>query len=260
MLVRIEACLNDILNWMKCNLLKLNTDKTEVILFVSKKFANEVKDVSIKVGDSVIAPSTSVRNLGAILDSQMTMEEQVNSVSRSCFMQIRNIGKIRQYLTNDSTKSLMNSLVTSRLDYCNSLLIGTPRYILNKLQNVQNTAARLISRTPRFSHITPVLKELHWLPVEQRVEYKILTFVHKALHGQAPVYINSMLHVYTPTRQLCSVHDPCLLQVPRTKTSTCGDRSFVASAPRLWNALPISLRNSDSLPAFKRALKTHIFY
>ena len=121
----------------------------------------------------------------------------MNSICKSCFGQIRQIGNIRQYLTTDATKSLVNSLVTSRLDYCNALLSGVPKTILNKLQNVQNTAARVVTRTSRNCHITPILKELHWLPVQYRVQYKILSQTYKALHDKFPVYIIELLHVYS---------------------------------------------------------------
>ena len=152
-------------------MLKQNADKTEVIVFTSRL----VSEISVTIGDSNIKFSSCVKNLGAWLDSRMDMERHVNSVCKSCFGQIRQISHIRQFLTTDVTKSLVNSLVTSRLDYCNALLYGVPKTILNKLQNVQNTAARVVTRTSRFSHITPILKELHWLPIQYRVQYKILT-------------------------------------------------------------------------------------
>ena len=256
-LQRIEACLNDIVSWMNKNFLKLNADKTEVIVFVPRR--SKVDDITVRVGDAVIKPSSAVKNLGALLDSNLDMEQQVNSISRSCYMQIRHIGQIRKYLTVDATRSLVNSLVTSRLDYCNSLLCGSPKYILNKLQNVQNTAARVISKTSRYSHITPVLKELHWLPVHIRVQYKVLTYVFKALHGQAPVYIQNLLSVYRPRRELRSQNESLILVVPRARTTTYGDRAFMTAAPKLWNRLPDKIRNSETLPVFKRALKTHLF-
>ena len=201
-------------------MLKINTDKTEVILFSSKRNSSLVDEISVEVGDSKIKPSSSVRNLGAQFDSQMDMELHVNSVCRSCYMQLRQIGHIRQYLTTDDTKSLVNALVTSRLDYCNALLYSVPKTILSKLQNVQNTAARLITRTSRYNHITPVLKELHWLPVQHRVVYKILTHTYKALHGESPAYIRHMLQVYVPRRTLRSQNDPVPLVVPRCHTVT----------------------------------------
>jgi hypothetical protein len=113
---------------MNNNFLKLNADKTDAIVFVPKR--SDVEDLTVKVGDSVIKPSI-VRNLGAVLDSHLDMEQHVNSVSRSCFMKILQIVQIRKYLTVDSTRTLINSLVTSKLDYCNSLLYGSPKYALN---------------------------------------------------------------------------------------------------------------------------------
>ena len=123
-------------------------DKSLYITFLSSKY---VEGITVRVSDSVIK-STTVRNLGAVLDSHLDMEQHVNSVSRSCFMKIRQIGQIRKYLTVDSTRTLINSLVTSKLDYCNSLLYGSPKYVLNKLQNVQNTAARVITNTTKLPH------------------------------------------------------------------------------------------------------------
>jgi len=113
----------------------------------------------------------NVRNLGAIFDTYLDMNHHVNAVSRTCYTQIRNISKIRQYLTIYATKSLVNSTITSRLDYCNGLLYGANQSVIKRLQVVQNTAARLITKTPKHAHINPVLKQLHWLPVNRRVEY-----------------------------------------------------------------------------------------
>lgn len=240
-------------------MLKLNADKTEVILFSSNDNSKFTPDVSINVGGANIKPSNCVRNLGAWFDAKMSMEQHVNSVCRSCYGQLRQIGHIRQYLTIDATKSLVNALVTSRLDYCNSLLHGVPKAILNKLQHVQNTAARLITRTSRHSHITPVLKQLHWLPVQYRVQFKMLVTVYKALHGESPVYIQNLLHVYVPTRNLRSQNNATTLVVPRGRKVMYGDRSFATAAPRLWNALPAGIRESRSVSSFKTSLKTHFF-
>ena len=187
------------------------------------------------------------------------MEQHVNAVSRSCYAQLRQIGHIRQYLSNNTTQTLINSLVTSRLDYCNSLLHGVPMTTLNRLQMVQNTAARIVKRTSRFEHITPVLKELHWLPVEYRIDFKILTHTYKALNGNSPSYIKDLLDLYQPKRALRSQDDSLTLVVPRTRTTTYGDRSFETAAPRLWNALPLGIRKSTTLSSFKTSLKTHFF-
>ena len=228
-------------------------------MFASERNAGLVNGISLAVGDSNIRPSSCVRNLGAWLDSKMDMEQHVNSICKSCFGQIWQIGHIRQYLTTDATKSLVNSLVTSRLDYCNALLSGVPKTILNKLQNVQNTAARVVTRTSRYCHITPIQKELHWLPTQYTVQYKILTHTYKALHDQSPVYIKELLHVYKPRRELRSQNSSLILKVPRSRTVSYGDRSFAIIAPKLWKALPSGVRESSTLFAFKKSLKTHLF-
>ena len=257
---RVEACLNDIVSWMHHNMLKLNADKTELILFSSKPNADCISDLTIKVGCSEIKPSSHVRNLGALLDSKMDMEKQVNSVCRACYTKLRQISYIRPYLTTSATKTLVHSLVTSKLDYCNVLLSGLPKTTLNKLQTVQNTAARIVTKTGRFDHITPVLKELHWLPVQHRIEFNILTNTYKAMNDMAPSYIKDMLIRYIPSRALRSKSDHLTLVVPRSRTVTYGDRSFAVTAPKLWNALPFGIRNAGTIDSFKRSLKTHYFY
>lgn len=130
---------------------------------------------------------------------------------------------------------------------------------MNRLQNVQNTAARIISRTSRYDHITPVLKDLHWLPIQYRIKYKIQTHTYKALHEQSPVYIRNLLNIYTPRRTLRSQNDSSTLEVPKSRNVSLGDRSFAVAAPRLWNSLPSGIRDAPSLYSFKRSLKTHYF-
>ena len=166
-------------------------------------------------------------------------------------------GHVRRYLTNDATQSLVNGLVASRLDCCNALLSGLHQTSINKLQRVQNTAARFVTRTSRYSHITPALKNLHWLPVNYRVQFKILMRTYKALHGQAPGHISDMLNVYQPRRKLRSMDSLTLVQ--RARTVTYDDRKFQCSAAMLWNALPAHIREAKLLNTFKKLLKTHLF-
>ena len=244
---------------MNNNMLKINPDKTEVIIFSSQRNEKHIESVSVKIGEAEIKPSECVRNLGAFLDSKMSMEKHINSVCRSGYGQLRQIGHIRKYLNTNATKTLVNSLLTSRLDYCNALLYGVPKTVLNRLQNLQNTAARIITRTSRYDHITPVLKELHWIPVAHRVDFKILVHTYKALHGQSPIYVKDMLKLYQPARNLRSVNNSKQLVVPKSRTVRYGDRSFSSVAPRIWNALPVTIRDSKSLNVFKKSLKTHFF-
>ena len=123
------------------------------------------------------------------MDSGLTMAKHVNAISKSCFYHIRNIGKVRQYITNDACKNLVQALVTSRLDYGSALLQGLPQVLIERLQRIQNCAAHLITRSRMSEHITPVLRELHWLPVKYRLRFKVNTLTYKVLNGLAPAYI-----------------------------------------------------------------------
>ena len=159
---------------------------------------------------------------------------------------IRRIAKIRKYLSEDSTAALVHAFITCRLDNGNPLLYGLPKYLIQRLQAVQNCAARIVSCKPRYARATPILRELHWLPVESRIIFKILLLVYKSLNNLAPAYINSLLKNYKPSCNLRSV-DHGLLTVPRSNQRTYA--SSVA-APKLWHALPLDIRNSGSITRF----------
>jgi hypothetical protein len=242
--------------WMTSNKLKCNSDKTEVIMITPSRSASP-KQVSISIGGVEIKGSACVRNLGVNQDHHFTMEKQVSQICRSANMHLRKIGSIRRYLTKDATKALMHALVTSRLDYCNSLLYGLPSVLTDRLQRVQNKAARIVCRVPRQEHITPILRELHWLPVCRRIDYKILLYTYKSLHDHAPVYLQDLVQQYQPSRALRSSRQNKLC-APRTKTRY-GDRSFSSASVALWNTLPSQLANISSLDCFKKSVKTYLF-
>ena len=257
---KVNECLRNTDSWMEANMLCKNDDKTEVMFFASKHTLKTKDHVVIPVGDSSIKSESCVRNLGVMLDTSMSMDRQVSAVCRSAFAQLRNIGLIRQYLTSYATKSLVNGLVTSRLDYCNALLYGVPQTLMAKLQRVQNCAARIVTRRSRFDHISPVLKDLHWLPVHRRVQFKTLLYTYKAVHKQAPGYLSDMISVRVPTRALRSASTIVLAVPSRTETKTkFGERHFKYSSSTLWNDLPIEIRNAPSLAIFKTLLKRHLF-
>ena len=161
-------------------------------------------------------------------------------------------------LSKESTEILIHAFVSSKLDHCNSFLYGLPAYQLAKLQVLQNTAARVVSLTRKYDHITPVLESLHWLPVKFRIVFKVLLLVYKALNGMAPPYLSDMLCYRSYSRSLRSASQK-LLVVHRTNMKTYGDRAFSIAGPKLWNQLPLSIRELSSIDSFKKSLKTYLF-
>jgi len=186
------------------------------------------------------------------------MSDHVASVCRSAYYYLRQIRPIVQSLTVDAARTLVQAFIVSRLDYCNAVLHGITDNLLQRLQSVQNAAARLVTRTGRCEHITPVLRELHWLPVRRRVEFKIATLVLKALNNLAPPYlVDDCNLVSDDTRRLRSAAS-VTCTVPRTRTRL-GDRSFAVAGPRVWYSLPAALRAVEDYEQFKAQLKTHLF-
>ena len=253
---RVEACVRDIYRWMLYNNLKMN-DKTELLILHSRYRPRPSLEF-VTVGHSPVSPTPSARNIGVVFDSTMNFEKHISEICKSAFFHIRNISQVRRYLSTESTRTLVNAFVTSRIDSCNSLLYGLPNYLIQRLQYALNSAARLISMSRKADHITPLLIELHWLPVEQRINFKILLFTYKIVNGLAPMYLSQLLVPYVPRRDLRSA-DKLLFCQPSYSTKSYGSRAFSVSAPCLWNKLPMDIKCSPSIAIFKRKLKTHLF-
>ena len=185
------------------------------------------------------------------------MEQHINNICKTAYFHIFNIGKIRRYLTQEAAEQIVHAFITSKLDYCNSLLCGLPAASTKKLQRLQNIAARIVTQS-RAEHITPVLHSLHWLPVCQRIQYKVLLLVFKAKNNMAPDYLAELIHPYQPERGLRSAEQH-LLVVPFTRSATVTNRAFGVAGPRLWNELPLQLRSQTCLTGFKSKLKTYLF-
>ena len=256
----VEDCISDVKVWMNQNQLKLNDDKTEALLIQSKSsFRSFDKPNIMHVGNVDVTFSHSARNLGYTISNTMSLDAHITNVCRSAYFAIRQIGSIRRFLTVEATKTLVCAFVLSRLDYCNSLLSNSPKYITDRLQRVQNSAARLIFRAKKRDHVTPLLKSLHWLPIQARIEYKLCVLCHNYFLGVSPSYISDLLSVYKPSRNLRSSADSRVLNIPRVRSKKYGERAFAFCGPEQWNSLPSGIRNIQSTDAFKKALKTHLF-
>ena len=161
-IARVEKCAMDINIWMSKKMLQLNDDKTEVLYISSPYFQKSLPNSTLKIDQSSITPTTSARNIGVIFDNCDQMREHITSVCRASHFHVGNIGSIRRYLTPETCATLVHSLISSEVDYCNSLLIKLPETQINRLQRIQNFAAHIVSRRPRHEHITPVLVFLYW--------------------------------------------------------------------------------------------------
>ena len=192
---------------MKLNLLKLNDDKTELLVITSRPSTSQSLHISIKVGDQDISPSEEPpKNLGVIFDSTCSLKDHVSNVCRSINFNLYSIGKIRKYLDRPTVEKLVNAIITSRLDYCNSLMFGIPKELISQLQKRQNHAARVITKWRKYNHITPVLVDLHWLPMKQRIDFKILLLTYKALNGLAWTADSILPKAHSPIHGKPSTH------------------------------------------------------
>ena len=213
-----------------------------------------------RLGVRRLANSTAIESgcLSWLQDSRLSFDKQVSETCRASYFHIRALRHIRSSLTVEAAKTVATAIVGSRLDYCNSLLAGTSVSNLSRLQLVQNTLARVVAQKSRFDHITPVLSELHWLPVRHRINFKIAAITHTVLQTQQPSYLAALIPRYAPVRSLRSSSSLSIC-VPLRKTSMAASRSFSSVAPKIWNALPGHFSSIPTLPAFRRALKHHFF-
>lgn len=247
----LNKCIEQINNWMSHNFLQLNNNKTEVLIFGPKKdqlnISNQLKLVQLETTDQA-------RNFGVIMDSDLNLQGHIKVITKSAFYHLRNISRIKGLMTQGDLEKLIHAFISSHLDYCNSIFTGLPKKSIRQLQLIQNAAARVLTRTKKIEHITPVLKSLHWLPVAQRIDFKVLLLVYKSLNG---LYIRDLLSWYKPSRSVRSSSSR-LLTVPRTRTKH-GEAAFSFYAPHIWNTLSGECKAAETLNSFKSKIKTYLF-
>ena len=253
----LQDCISDIRRWMIADSLKLNDDKTEFMIIDTCAQLNKVNVSEIVVGQAKVPAVTIVRNLGTWLDTNLTMSAHINETCQAAIYHLYNIKRISRYLSYDDRKSIVQAVIMSRIDYCNSLLVGVPSTQLSKLQRLQNAAARLVSNVAKYDHVTLVtLDNLHWLPVTYRVNFKIAMLAHKCIYGNAPEYLKDLIKVKSTTRyNLRSDGEMLLEDYSARSKKTLGDRTFKVAAPRIWNILLKDIRKQDNYYIFKKTAK-----
>ena len=257
-LTLLSSTLDSVHNWLTANRLSVNPSKTEYLIIGTPQQRAKLTSFSLSFRGTNLTPTDSTRNLGVIFDKDLSLKPHFSTIIKTSYHNIRQLRQIRSSLDTSSAIILANSLVSSKLDYCNSLFYGLPASSLDRLQKVQNSLARVVVPcVKRHHHIMPTLKMLHWLPVQQRIHFKIASLTYKILQHQQPAYLFEVITPYNPTRNLRSV-DKHLLKVPNIRSAN-GRRSFSFAAPTVWNSLPLSLRSCPTLPLFLSSLKTHLF-
>ncbi|HSN23842.1 MAG TPA: reverse transcriptase family protein, partial [Methylomicrobium sp.] len=255
----LAQCTTDLQHWYWSNDLLLNPDKSEVAFFGTRQRMQRVNlPASVTVAGSSVAVCDTLKTLGIKLDRTLSFDSHVNDIVRSCNYHLQALRHLCRSLTRDTANTIACSIVGSRIDYCNALLYGMSKKNFDKLQRVQNNMARVVCDVGRRDvHSDVLLHSLHWLPVRRRVDFKVATLCWKVCYLGQPPYLFDLIHPYTPSRSLRS-SDTHLLQDRRSRTVTA-DRRFSVAAPRLWNCLPVNIRNCSSIGTFQMQLKTYLY-
>ena len=261
----VSEVLNNILKkvkeWMDFKHLKLNEDKTEFILIGKKERLREIDVMNLTINGNQVNTVDVVRDLGVLIDSNLTFNNQINNVVRVAGFHLRNIAFVKKYIDEDSLKKLVINNVISKVDYCNSIYYGLPKYQLYKLQKILNRAARLIKGVSPRDRITPTLIELHWLPIKARIKYKICVLSHQAVITGCPGYLREKIDVIQPSENNINTRSAIsgVTLKRRRPTTNYGSRAFKAAAPIVYNSIPVEIRNINNMKNFKAKLKTFIF-
>ena len=233
---------------MITNKLKTNDSKTEFIVFGSPQLKCDLNSLSVNVGESMITPLSKVRDLEVIFDQFLNFDDHITAViCRNTYFHIRNIGKIRNLLSYDACSTIIHTFISCRLYYCNSILYNVPRSKTDRLQRLQNQCARILSKSPRREHITPVLKKIHWLKIQYRIICNILMLTYKSYYNMAPPYLCELINQNESHVNTCLGTDHHQLIMPpisKDCSNTFLERSFIYAAPCEWNKLSEHIRTS----------------
>ena len=256
---KLAKCVDDIKAWMGRSFLKLNTEKTSIMLFKSNG-SKQVIPLCLMESGKQIQPDVTVKLLGVVLGSSLNFEEFANKKIQTCNFHLRNLRAIKNCIPRKTRIVLVTSLICSTLDYCNSLLICAPGYVLTRLQKVLNKAVRFIFDVRLREHISPYLYSLHILPVSYRVKFKASTIAYKLVNGNAPSYLMEKAPLFKPTSdkpvRQGSGRDHLMFD---SNLAMQKSSMWIAKMIIEWNKLPFDLRCLQDLDVFKSKLKTHYF-
>ena len=251
----LQNCIHDIRLWIRTNLLKLNDNKTEFIMVGSKNnlLKANTRNTSVQIWNDFITCVDSVWDLGYITDNELKSTAHINKLTSALFITIRKIARIRHLIDKETAKILMQALALSKLDYCNSLLIGTSEYNIDKLQRIQNMSCQVINNLKKHDSITSYLQDLHWLRIHEQINYKMLMMVLKCKHKLAPSYLQELISFeYNRSLRSAANHD---IPVVKCNTALAHKSSFKSIGPRLWNALPTNIKAINTLKWIQDTVK-----
>jgi hypothetical protein len=257
----LSHCVDHVADWMRSNRLQLIANKTEVMWCASARRLLRLPTDPLPVAGSSVARVSVVRDLGIFTDSDLGAATQVRRTVSRCFTALRQLRYLRRYVSTDCFRSLVVSLVHSRLDYGNFVFVGLPAYQQRRLQSVLNAAARMAFNLRRYDHVTDALAILHWLRIPEHVNFKLAVMAFRVLHGQAPPYLSHLVRVADlPGRQRLRSASSYQLSVPAYRLYTIGRWSFSVAASTVWNSLPVAVQSSPTLSVFCQRLKKHLFH
>ena len=249
----VPNCMHQIVRWSFAHFMKINPDKTELLLLYPPSLNKEVLIKGILFDDQCIRFSEFVKNVGLWIDKNLSLTQHVNNIVSHCYKILKDVGCIKKNLERSHLENLVHAIITSRLDYCNSLFMNISKGNLYKLQKVQNSAARLVLGRNRRQSARAALRELHWLNVESRIVFKILLLVYKIIKGQCSDNLSFQFKSFNGRPD-----DFLLLKTPNFE-SKYGKRIFEYNGSRLWNALPVDIRVVEDVGTFKSRIKTMLF-
>ena len=253
-LEHLEACIAVIRQWMSMNMLKLNDNKTELIVLGTSKQCAKVGKICIVIGNTRVLSVGQVHNLGFFMDNLLRNHHHVSKITSTTYLHLQNIWGICLYLDLDSAKAITKPLVFSKLGYCNTNLLGTSEFLLDKLQCIQNMACRAVAILCKFDHITPTMSSLHWFRIRECITYKTACLMHRCQHGNAPTYLKELLPKRQNIRQLRSSVSSVSQSIICKLSQTCNS-SFASAGPQIWNSLPSNLHDEMDANIFKKNLK-----